>query len=227
MNGVIYGVGVGPGDPELMTLKAVRLIKENEIIALPGKEPKETAAYKIALGAVPELAKKKLIAIDMPMTKDKEVQHRAHEEGALLLESYAAEGKNVVYLTLGDSTVYCTFTYVQEILEQDGFKVELVSGIPSFCAAAAALKTSLSEWTEPLHVIPAVHRLDAVPDQPGTYVLMKSASHMQQTKELLRESGLEVHCVENCGMDTEKIYHSVDEIPDDAGYFSLIIAKEQ
>ncbi|MBO6138142.1 MAG: precorrin-2 C(20)-methyltransferase, partial [Lachnospiraceae bacterium] len=68
MDGIIYGVGVGPGDPELMTLKAVRLIRENDIIALPGKEPRETAAYKIALGAVPELAEKTLLAIDMPMT---------------------------------------------------------------------------------------------------------------------------------------------------------------
>ena len=65
MDGIIYGVGVGPGDPELMTLKAVRLIKENDVIALPGKEPRETAAYKIALVAVPELADKTLISIDM------------------------------------------------------------------------------------------------------------------------------------------------------------------
>ena len=226
MNGIIYGVGVGPGDPELMTLKAVRLIRENDIIALPGKEPRETAAYKIALGAVPELAEKTLLAIDMPMTKDKEVQRRAHEEGALLMESYAAEGKNVVYLTLGDSTVYCTFAYLQEIIEQDGYKVELVSGIPSFCAAAARLGIHLSLWNEPLHIIPALHKLDEGYEMEGNYVLMKSGSKMHEVKEQLRINGREAQMVENCGMENERIYRSLEEIPDDAGYFSLIISKE-
>ena len=71
MRGILYGVGVGPGDPELMTLKAVRLIKENDIIAVPGAEVRETVAYKIAVQAVPELADKELLPIYMPMTHDK------------------------------------------------------------------------------------------------------------------------------------------------------------
>ena len=66
MNAVLYGVGVGPGDPELMTLKACRLIRENDIIAVPGKDPKETVAYKIAVQAVPELADKTLVPVYMP-----------------------------------------------------------------------------------------------------------------------------------------------------------------
>ena len=65
MRGILYGVGVGPGDPELMTLKAVRLIKENDIIAVPGAEVRETVAYKIAVQAVPELAEKELLPIYM------------------------------------------------------------------------------------------------------------------------------------------------------------------
>ena len=67
MKGIAYGVGVGPGDPEYMTLKACRLIRENEIIAVPGKVPQESVAYKIALGAVPELADKTLVPVYMPM----------------------------------------------------------------------------------------------------------------------------------------------------------------
>ena len=138
----------------------------------------------------------------------------------------SCETVNVVYLTLGDSTVYCTFSYLQHIMEEDGYEVELVSGITSFCAAAARLGISLTEWNEPLHVIPASHRTGEPLDLPGTYVLMKSASHMRETKELLIASGREVSCVENCGMENEKIYRSAQEIPDDAGYFSLVIAKE-
>ena len=82
MRGILYGVGVGPGDPELMTLKAVRLIKENDIIAVPGAEVRETVAYKIAVQAVPELADKELLPIYMPMTHDKAELELNHEKGA-------------------------------------------------------------------------------------------------------------------------------------------------
>ena len=225
MKGKAYGVGVGPGDPELMTLKAVRLIKENECIAVPGTVAKDTVAYKIAAAAVPELAEKTLIPIYMPMIKDKDLIAAEHRKGAELMESYLDKGQNVVFLTLGDPTVYCTFSYLQHILEADGYEVELVSGITSFCAAAARLGVSLMEWDEPLHIVPAVHKTNDDLSLDGNYVLMKSASHMKEVKELLIKSGRKVDAVENCGMDTEKIYRSAEEIPDDAGYFSLIIAK--
>ena len=227
MKGRAYGVGVGPGDPELMTLKAVRLIRENEVIVVPGKNARESVAYKIALGAVPEIADKTLVPVYMPMVRDREKLAQEHQRGAKLLEEYLDQGKNVVYLTLGDSTVYCTFSYLQHILEDDGYEVELVSGITSFCAAAARLNISLTEWNEPLHVVPASHQTNQPLDQHGTYVLMKSASRMKEIKELLIASGRQVGCVENCGMENEKIYRSVEEIPDDAGYFSLVIAREK
>lgn len=226
MKGIAYGVGVGPGDPELMTLKACRLIRENRVIAVPGKEPKDAVAYKIAVQAVPELADKELVAIEMPMVMDREKQLEAHRAGARRIAEYLDQGENVVYLTLGDATVYCTFTYLQTILEAEGYRTELVNGIPSFCAAAARLNIPLIEWNEQLHIIPAAHKTDVKLDQPGQYVLMKSASHMKDIKEQLKESGRSVQAVENCSMPDEKIYRSVDEIPDDAGYFSLIIAKE-
>lgn len=225
--GIVYGVGVGPGDPEMMTLKAVRLIKENDVIAVPGKDPKEAVAYKIAVRAVPELADKELIPIYMPMVMDRKVQEENHRKGADLIESYLAEGRNVVYLTLGDSTIYCTFSYLQKLIEEDGYETELVSGIPSFCAAAARLGISIVEWNEAMHVMPAAHKLEDDLGLPGNYVLMKSGSHMKEVKEMLRASGRDVKMVENCGMPDEQVYMDVEEIPDEAGYFSLIIAKEK
>lgn len=122
--------------------------------------------------------------------------------------------------------MYCTFSYIQHFLEADGYETCLVSGIPSFCAAAARLNVPLVEWDEQLHVVPAVHRLGEELSAPGNYVLMKSASQMAAVKDMLRKSGRRVMMVENCSMDNEKIYRDVEEIPDDAGYFSLIIAKE-
>ena len=113
MPATIYGVGVGPGDPELMTLKAVRLIRAADVIAVPGDAPQKSAAYQIAAAAVPELEQKALLAVPMPMTRDREQMASAHRAAASLLEQCAHEGKTVVYLTLGDPTVYCTFAYLR------------------------------------------------------------------------------------------------------------------
>ncbi len=226
MAGILYGLGVGPGDPELMTLKAVRIIRENGVIACPGERADETVAYRIALGAVPELKEKELLSLHMPMVMDREEQKKHHREAAAQIEKVLEEGKNVVFLTLGDPTVYSTFSYVQHIVEDDGYECRIISGIPSFCAAAAALGTSLTEWNEQLHVLPALHRTEFDLDYPGTYVLMKSGSRMAEVKERLRQSGRKVCMAENCGMENQRLYQDLEEIPDDAGYFSLIIAKE-
>ncbi len=225
MKGTAYGVGVGPGDPELMTLKAVRLIRENDVIAVPGEVPEESVAYKIAVQAAPELAEKELVPVQMPMTRDRKRLEEEHRKGAKIIEKYLDKGRNVVFLTLGDPTVYCTFSYLQHILEADGYRTELVSGITSFCAAAARLNVPLAEWDEPLHVLPALHKTGDVLEKTGNYVLMKSASHMKEVKELLRRSGREASAVIDCGMESERVCRRVEDIPDDAGYFSLIISK--
>lgn len=227
MKGIAYGVGVGPGDPEYMTLKAVRFIRENRVIAVPGQVAKESAAYKIAVQAVPELAEKELVPVYMPMVKDRKLIDAEHRKGAELLKTYLDRGENVVFLTLGDPSIYCTFSYIQHYLEADGYPVELVSGITSFCAAAARLNLPLAEWDEPIHIVPAVHKTEDRLEQDGNYVLMKSASHMKEVKALLLSSGRKVSAVVNCGMENEAVYRSAEEIPDDAGYFSLIIAKEK
>lgn len=225
MSGILFGVGVGPGDPEEMTLKAVRTIRENQYIAVPGKEVRETVAYKIAVGAVPELDEKELIPLYMPMIKDKEAIEKYHDEAADVVEGYLKEGKNVVFLTLGDPTIYSTYMYVHKRIKARGYQTKVISGIPSFCAAAARMDISLTEWNEELHVIPAVHNIESDLNYSGTRVLMKSARKMAQVKEKLAASAQKVYMVEDCGMKTERIYTDVKDIPDEASYYSLIIAK--
>ena len=225
MRGIAYGVGVGPGDPELMTQKAIRHIRENDVIAVPGKVAQEAIAYRIAAAMVPELAKKELVPIHMPMVRDRALLHAEHVKGARRIESYLDQGKNVVYITLGDPSIYCSFSYLQSILLSDGYAVEMVPGVPSFCAAAARLNLPLVEWDEPLHVVPAAQEAGEVLRGPGTCVLMKSSRQMADIKVLLRGSEKEVFAVENCGMEAEKLYRGVETLPDDAGYLSLIIAK--
>lgn len=226
MAGIFYGVGVGPGDPELMTCKACRLIRENRVIALPGAQPEETLAYRIAVQSVPELAEKQLLALVMPMTHDRDKMARSHREAADTVERVLEQGENVVFLTLGDPTIYSTFSYVQELVERDGYPTEMVSGVPSFCAAAARVNQPLVCWNEPLHVVPAAHRLTETLSDGGQYVLMKSGRRMKEVKEMLAASGRDVIAVENCGIEGERVYRGVEEIPDDAGYYSLVMAKQ-
>ena len=233
MQGKLYGVGVGPGDPELLTLKALRLIKENEVIAVPGKDIQASVAYQIVKGAYEELDEKTLIPVAMPMTKDPQVLKANHDKAADQVESYLKEGKNVVFLTLGDTTVYSTYLYVHKrILERGyerGYEAEIVSGITSFCAVAARLNMGLVEADQPLHVIPATYKaqeMDEILKLPGTKVLMKTGKKMKQVKESIEKSGQKAVMIENCGMPSEKIYRSAEEIPEDSGYYSLIIVKE-
>ncbi len=194
---------------------------------VPGTDPRESVAYKIAVQAVPELKDKEVIAVDFPMLKDREKLRESHRIGAKLMESYLDKGKNVIFLTLGDSTVYCTFTYVQAFLKEDGYETELVNGITSFCAAAARLNIPLAEWDEPVHILPAVHECDECFDLDGNYVLMKSGSRMKEFKEKLDASGRDIKAVVNCGMDGEEVYRNADELPDETGYFTLLISKRK
>lgn len=227
MKGTLYGVGIGPGDPELLTLKAVRLIRENEVIALPGEKPEETVAYQISVQAVPELADKTLLALTMPMTKDKALLNENYDRAAEKIADQLDQGKNVVFLTLGDPTVYSTYMYVHQRLEEKGYWVEIISGITSFCAVAARMNMSLVERSEPLHVIPASYQIEEALKLPGTKVLMKAGKQMKYVKEQVKGFGKNAVMIENCGMPDEKIYASADEIPENAGYYSLIVIKEE
>ena len=89
--GKLYGVGVGPGDPELLTLKALRYIKESHVIAVPGENPRDTVAYRIVEGAYPKLGEKEIIGLDMPMVKDETELDRAHDAAAETIEKLMDE----------------------------------------------------------------------------------------------------------------------------------------
>lgn len=225
--GKLYGIGVGPGDPELLTLKAVRLIKECDVIAVPGIKKEETVAYKIVKQAVPEIAEKECLEVDMPMTKDKEKLAQSHKAAFEKVMQVLDSGKNIAFLTLGDPCVYSTYIYIHKKAEQTGYETEIVSGIPSFCAVSARLNQGLVERSEMLHVIPSSYGIEEGMKLSGTRVLMKAGKKMGQVREQLKKMDVQVSMIENCGMENEKIYHSAEEIPEEAGYYSLIIVKEQ
>ncbi len=226
MSGILYGVGVGPGDPELITLKAVRIIKETSVIALPGTSPMDSVAYKIAKQAVPQLEEKELLAINMSMSKASEILKRDHEAGAECIESYLKRGVDVAFLCLGDPSIYSTYSYVAKIIQDKGYETKMVSGVPSFCAAASRVGSSLTQWNESLEIIPSVHK-EIECKEDINYIYMKAGKSLKELKSALAESNKEVFCIENCGMENEHIYYGLDEIPDEAGYYTLVIAKEK
>lgn len=228
LKGIFYGTGVGPGDPELMTLKAVRLILENEIIAVPGRTAEESAAYRIASAAVPEIKNKTVIPLEMPMVHDRDKMKEYHRKAAETVELYLSTGKNVVFLTLGDPSVYSTCSYVEHIIKEDGFETVMTSGITSFCAASAAAGIPLTEWNQAMHIYPASQLASEITlNDTDTYIFMKSGRKIKDMKDFLQENAVNATMVENCGMENERVFRSISEIPEDSGYFSLIIADRR
>ncbi len=225
MQGCAYGVGVGPGDPELMTLKAVRILRESDVIVYSGKKKEECTAFRIAVQAVPEIAGKELLSISVPMTYDRQMQDTEHHKTVERIGCYLDEGKNVSFLLLGDPSIYSSFSYIRKILEENGYRTETVSAVPSFCAVAASLNIPLAEWDEQMHIIPAAHQMKPDGKQTGTCVYMKVGRQMATLKEGLKNSGADVFAVEKCGMQDERIYRGIEEMPDEAGYFATVIAK--
>ncbi len=221
--GRLYGISVGPGDPELMTLKAVRMIRRADVIAFPGKEKETCTAYQIARQTVPEIEEKECLPIPMPMTKDKERLEQSHREGAEKLLACLKDGKDVAFLTLGDVTIYSTGWYLYHLVREAGGTGELISGVPSFCAAAARLERALVSGEEALHVLPASYPVEGGLELTGVKVLMKAGKKIGDVKEALIAHGLTACGVQRCGMEGETVYRTVEEIEEDAGYYSLFI----
>lgn len=226
-HGKLYGVSTGPGDPELMTIKAARILREVPVIALPNGRKEACSAYQIAVQAVPEIEEKECLLIPMPMTKDPDRLEQSHQAGARQIQSCLSQGKDVALLTLGDVCVYSTCWYLYHRIREMGEEGELISGVPSFCAAAARLERTLASGSQQLHILPASYPLEEGLGFPGVKVLMKAGKQLSAVKHQLKEQGFSVCGVERCGMEGERIYSSLEEIQEDGGYYSLFIVEDK
>lgn len=231
MSGVLYGVGVGPGDPELMTLKAVNAVKECDIIGIPAKSADTCTAYRIALGAVPEIADKPVISVEIPMTDDKICLAKAYDEGSRKLITLLETGKNIAFLNLGDPTIYGTYMRFHKRVTEAGYEAQIISGVPSFCASAAELGISLGENDEDIHIIPAFHNLKDVLYYDGTRILMKSAKKLGEVKNELihmeKKGEIKAYAAARCGMENQAIYRDINSLDENSGYFTTIIVKDK
>ena len=224
-NGILYGVGVGPGDKELITLKAVRVLKEADIIAVPVTKGGAMTAYEIVEDHIKD---KEIHKYYMPMTKDFEELERNYEEISDSVEEYLKNGKNVAFITLGDPSVYSTYMRINRIVQKRGYDTELIAGVPSFCAAAARLNIALCDRDEPLIILPASYDIDDGLKLEGTKVLMKANKAVMEVRDKLKEYGLSdrAYLVEKCGMQGEKVYRDINELEAKTSYFSVIIVKD-
>lgn len=225
MLGKLYGVGVGPGDPELMTLKAMRTIEEADIICAPAKEIEKSVAYQIALQNVPDMAAKERIGLDIPMVKDKDRVKEAHALAADIIEEKIREGKQVAFIALGDISIYASFSYIQAIIKERGYETIMVSGIPSFIAIAAKLNIPLVLDDEILEIIPATYYFEK-PLARRNKVYMKAGNCISHLKPEMAKAK-EAYILENLDMESEKILQK-EEITDNMdrfGYFTTGIIK--
>ena len=172
------------------------------------------------------MEEKECIGVALPMTRDKAVLKACHERAAETVIGYLDQGKQVGFLNLGDVTLYATYLYIHRLVMERGYRAELVSGIPSFCAVAAELNTGLAESADQFHILSQPGQVEAGLKLPGTKVIMKMGKNIEQVKGWIRDAGMDAMMVENCGLPGQRICRSVDEIPVDAGYYSLLIVKE-
>ena len=236
MSGVLNGIGVGVGDPEMLTIKAVNNIKGSDVICLPRKDKTRCRAYQIVASVIPEICQKQIVCFEFEMTSDKDVLKTRHREIYKSVKEYLIKGKTVSFLTIGDPTVYSTFSYIAEQAQKDHVKVQIINGINSFCACAARLGISLCEGDSPLHIISGTEDFEKELALTGTKILMKCSGALPAIKKTLsglvqerqtRGISVAVYAVSDCGTDQEKRYYGIDQLPEESGYMMTVIVTEK
>ena len=223
--GVFYAVSVGPGDPELLTLQACRVLEVCDVIAAPRTKAGRMLALDIAGGAV-DMRGKTILPLDFTMAHDAAVREESYRTAAGAIEAALAAGRDVAMVNLGDVSVYATAYYILERVRSDGFEVVMCPGVTSFCAVAARLGRSLTRMEEPLHILPGSAELDSALALPGTKVLMKSGRAIRETVDALERHGLAARAgmVADCGLETEQVYTDLRQLPEEISYFATIVA---
>lgn len=226
-----YGIGVGPGDPELLTIKAVKILKEIDIVILPeSQKGKTNIALEIAGDYINPAAK--MVSVEFPMVTDLDVINRAGQMAAELVEGYVKEGKNVAFITLGDASLYSTYGYIVKHLNRE-VKVETVPGITSFCAAAAMVNRPLVEGEEILSIVPATAReenIEKIMEGTGGLVFMKVYNHKDKVVEMLERHGMldQSVLVKRCGFEDCTVEHNVKTaLAGDKQYLSVILSRKE
>lgn len=227
MSGTLYGVGLGPGDPDLMTLRAHRLISNAAVVAYPALMDGDSFARAIAAAAIPESARE--IRIEVPMTPARAPAQAAYDGAALEIAETLAAGNDVVCLCEGDPFFYGSFMYLHARLS-DRFDVQVVPGVTSMTACAARAARPLVARNEVLTVIPGPLPEDELADRitrADTAVIMKVGRHLGKIRRVLEAASLAetARYIERATLPAERALPLADA-PDPAPYFSMILVTK-
>jgi precorrin-2/cobalt-factor-2 C20-methyltransferase len=229
----VYAVGVGPGDPELLTRKAERILRSVDVVLAPVSNPSEASVALATIHEFIDESRQKILVHQFPMTSDRARLVPAWQEAAELIAFHADAGRSVAFITIGDPLFYSTFIYLLRLLRDQWphLPVEIVPGISSIFAAAAVAALPLVEGDEKLVVIPATAGIEQIIVALAHYetvVLLKVKPLYAYIIELLRQTGREKSTifVERVGSSRQKVLTDFEEIaahtPD---YLSLMIIK--
>jgi precorrin-2/cobalt-factor-2 C20-methyltransferase len=233
MQGKIYGIGVGPGDPELLTVKAVRLLNEVDVICVPkSRAEKESLALSIARASV----KKDVEVMELlfPMTHDKDVLKQHWDEATDKIAAEARKGKSLAFITIGDPMFYSTYAYVLERVKRNfiDIEIETVPGITAFAACSSFINEPLTEGDERLAVIPAAYGINAIREALENYdnvVLMKINRMYDEVAGLLKEMNLleKAVYISRCGYEDQFYTTGIEDlIGREKDYMSIMIVRK-
>ena len=224
--GKLHGVSVGPGDPELLTLKAARRIRECGILAVPRTAEGRSLALEIASGVV-DVSQKRIEYLDFLMTRDRKALKKRHTALADRIAAYLDAGEDVAMLSLGDASLYSSYAYLRDILAGRGYETKTIPGVTSFCACAALLERSLTDMHSPLCILPEAKDVKDFLKMPGGKVLMKSACALKDVHEMLDKEGVggRAAMVADCGLPTQRIARTAGEAEGGHSYFTTILIE--
>ncbi|UYV37942.1 precorrin-2 C(20)-methyltransferase [Rhodobacteraceae bacterium D3-12] len=224
MSGTLFGIGLGPGDPELLTLKATRLIAACPVVAYPALPETQSMARSIAAAHISAEAEE--IRLDLPMSRERAPAQAAYDTGAAQIAKALDAGRDVAFLCEGDPLFYGSFMYLHARLSNT-HTVEVIPGVASVMASAARAALPLAARNEVFTVLPAPMDDDALRSRLGqadSIAIMKLGRHLPRIRALLAELGLTNHAqyIERATLPTEHIT-PLEHAPDSAPYFSMIL----
>jgi precorrin-2/cobalt-factor-2 C20-methyltransferase len=232
MSGIFYGVGVGPGDPQLLTLKAVEVIKNADVVIAPKTEKKEdSTALSIARPYLK--ADVEILKLVFPMVSNTDTLADAWENNKNSILKELQAGKKVVFLTLGDPMFYSTYMYVYRLLKDCGHGIETIPGVPAFCAIGSQLGQPLAEGNDVISIIPATMaeaEMDKVLAVSDNVVLMKVYKNFGKVVEKLEQYGFGNNAVmiSKCGLPDEQVSYNLSEVDaTNVNYLTTILAKKR
>ena len=231
MIGKFYGIGVGPGDPELITVKAVNILKNIDVIVCPeGKKDTKSIALNIAKDYLSDDIQ--ILKLHFPMTYNENTLNEKWKENAQIIADVLHSGKNIAFLTLGDPSVYSTYMYLLPYLRQSNIEVETIPGITSFCASASKVNIPLTSADETLCILPlrkGLDGLDEILDSFDNIVIMKPSHDNKTLADKISERKLDDKFVmiSKCSNNEEEISYSIDRLRDQqVPYLSTVIIKK-